>query len=103
MRQLPHLSREALQRILCSTAIHLAQHHKARLSLHQRAYARAVESPFDEVAFPVPRNQALRHLFRPMDDTQLLRHPRALGSGRTAQAARRLVLTKRFHKLFRRP
>ncbi len=47
----------------------------------------------------MPRNQALRHLFRPMDDTQLLRHPRALGSGRTAQAARRLVLTKRFHEL----
>jgi len=48
----------------------------------------------------MPWNQALLYFFGPVDDSKLLRHPGALGSGSTAQTARRLVLTQRLDELF---
>lgn len=92
--QLLHLATETLRWRFSCASVHPAKDHKRRLSFDRFPYAGAVESPLDQIAFPVARNQSLPHVLRAMQDTQLLRSPRPRGRRRTAQTPRRLAVQK---------
>lgn len=83
-RQLLHLARKPLQRILGRAAVHPAQHDESRLVLHQRTHARAVEGALDEIALPMTRQLALGDRLGPIHDAQRLRHE---SGGRRRRAA----------------
>ena len=51
-----------MQDVLAGGAVELGQHDVAAQSLHQRAHGKLVVGPLDEVALPVPWNDARGHL-----------------------------------------
>jgi len=92
--QLLQLATEALQYRFSCASVHLAKDHKTRLSFDQFPYAGAVESPLDQVAFPVARNQSLLYVLRAMHDTQLLRYPELMDSNENTNGLLRQFLPK---------
>ena len=75
------------ERCLCGAAIHFAEHHEARLALHQRTDRRTVVRPLDEIAFPMAWHQTRGNVFGAVGNPQVRRHEARLGRCRTAHSA----------------
>lgn len=63
-----HLPGEAVQRRLCTVAVHFAQNNEAVLALDQRAHRRPVEGALAQIAFPMTGYQPRCDLLGTVDN-----------------------------------
>ncbi len=102
-RELLQLAAKTFERSIGCAAVHLAEDHKACLSLDQCPHARTVECPLDQVALPMSWDQSLLYFLGAMSNAQLLRHLGPFGSARATPATRGLALPQCLYQLLLQP
>ena len=93
------LGRERRQRTFCRAALHLAQQHKTRCTLHQHTDRRLIARTLDQIALPVPGHQAIFDLGRTHMDTHHVRDLPSSILARRAGPARALALAQQGDEL----